>query len=89
MENSRKEVADMNYIKRNLESVVNQVTKEYPVILVTGPRQAGKTTMLQKLMEGTDRGYVTDYYGAAEPPVRCGVSHLSGPTEPPDYYKLL
>ena len=46
MENSRKEVADMNYIKRNLESVVNQVTKEYPVILVTGPRQAGKTTML-------------------------------------------
>ena len=30
-----------------------------------------------------------DYYGAAKPPVRCGVSHLSGPTEPPDYYKLL
>ena len=59
MKISRKEVADMNYIKRNLESVVNQVTKEYPVILVTGPRQVGKTTMLQKLMEGTDRGYVT------------------------------
>lgn len=49
----------MNYIKRNLESVVEQVTKEYPVVLVTGPRQVGKTTMLQKLMEGTDRSYVT------------------------------
>ena len=49
----------MNYIKRNLENVVSQVTKEYPVVLVTGPRQVGKTTMLQKLMEGTDRGYVT------------------------------
>ena len=49
----------MNYIKRNLEDVVKQVTKEYPVVLVTGPRQVGKTTMLQKLMEGTDRGYVT------------------------------
>lgn len=49
----------MNYIKRNLENVVNQVTKEYPVVLVTGPRQVGKTTMLQKLMEGTNRGYVT------------------------------
>lgn len=49
----------MQYIKRNLEHVVNQVTKEYPVVLVTGPRQIGKTTMLQKLMEGTDRGYVT------------------------------
>ena len=26
-----------------------------------------------------------EYYGAAEPPVRCGVSHLSGLTEPPVY----
>ena len=49
----------MKYIKRNLENVISQVTKEYPVVLVTGPRQVGKTTMLQKLMEGTDRGYVT------------------------------
>lgn len=49
----------MNYITRNLESVVIQATKEYPVVLVTGPRQVGKTTMLQKLMEGTNRGYVT------------------------------
>ena len=49
----------MSYIKRNLENVVRQVTREYPVLLVTGPRQVGKTTMLQKLMEGTERGYVT------------------------------
>ena len=49
----------MNYISRNLETVVSQVTKEYPVVLVTGPRQVGKTTMLQKLMEGTERGYVS------------------------------
>ena len=25
---------------------------------------------------------ICEYYGAAEPPVRCGVSHLSGLTEP-------
>ena len=49
----------MNYIKRSLEDVVSQVTKEYPVVLVTGSRQVGKTTMLQKLMEGTNRSYVT------------------------------
>lgn len=49
----------MNYITRKLEKVVSQVTKEYSVVLVTGPRQVGKTTMLQKLMEGTNRGYVT------------------------------
>lgn len=49
----------MNYISRNLEKVVTEVTKEYPVVLVTGPRQVGKTTMLQKLMEGTSRSYVS------------------------------
>lgn len=49
----------MRYISRSLETVVAQVTKEYPVVLITGPRQVGKTTMLQKLMEGTERSYVT------------------------------
>jgi len=49
----------MSYIKRALENVINEVTNEYPVVLVTGPRQVGKTTMLKRLMEGTDRGYVT------------------------------
>ena len=49
----------MNYISRNLEKIVLEVTKEYAVLLVTGPRQVGKTTMLQKLMENTDRGYVS------------------------------
>lgn len=48
----------MNYIPRSLKKVVLEVTKEYPVVLVTGPRQVGKTTMLQKLMEGTNRSYV-------------------------------
>ena len=49
----------MGYIRRNLEKVVKQASKEYPVILVTGPRQVGKTTMLKKMMEGTDREYVS------------------------------
>ena len=49
----------MNYIHRNLEKVVSQATGEYPVVLVTGPRQVGKTTMLKKLMEGSQRNYVS------------------------------
>lgn len=49
----------MRYISRSLEKIVLEVSKEYPAVLVTGPRQVGKTTMLQKLMEGTDRGYVS------------------------------
>ena len=33
---------------------------------------------------------IGEYYGAAEPPVRCGESHLSGLTEPPHFFiKLL
>ena len=28
---------------------------------------------------------IREYYGAAEPPVRCGESHLSGLTEPPHF----
>lgn len=49
----------MNYIPRSMEKVIEEVTKEYPVVLVTGPRQVGKTTMLRKMMKGTDRGYVS------------------------------
>lgn len=50
---------DIPYIKRSLEKVVLNLTNEYPVILITGPRQVGKTTMLKKLMENTDRSYVS------------------------------
>ena len=49
----------MNYLKRSLESIVREASAEYPVVLVTGPRQVGKATMLQKLMEDTDRSYVS------------------------------
>ena len=49
----------MRYISRSLEKVIEEVTNEYPVVLVTGPRQVGKTTMLQKMMKGTKRDYVS------------------------------
>lgn len=42
-----------------MESLVIKLSSQYPAILVTGPRQTGKTTMLKKLMEGTDRTYVS------------------------------
>lgn len=49
----------MQYIKRAIEDAFMQIQKEYPVTLLTGPRQVGKTTMLKKLMEGTNRRYVS------------------------------
>ena len=37
------------YITRHLEQVVQRATEMFPVVMVTGPRQVGKTTMLEKL----------------------------------------
>lgn len=49
----------MTYIARELEPVVMRLSSQYPVILLTGPRQVGKTTMLKRLMEGSVRTYVS------------------------------
>lgn len=48
----------MAYIKRDIENKILALSKEYSCILVTGPRQVGKTTVLKQLMNG-DREYVT------------------------------
>ena len=45
------------YIRRHLEQVVLRANDMFPVLMVTGPRQVGKTTMLEKLM-GNSRNYV-------------------------------
>ena len=42
-----------------MEKVFLEVSSQFKVVLVTGPRQVGKTTMLEKLMEGTNRKYVS------------------------------
>ena len=60
----------MSYITRSLEKVVQQVTQEYPVVLVTGPRQVGKTTMLQKLMGGGKADHAKKGRGGKFPWVR-------------------
>ncbi len=48
----------MEYIKRDLEQKIMSLSKEYSCILITGPRQVGKTTVLKELMSD-DREYVT------------------------------
>ncbi len=51
----------MKYIARHMEQKVIELSKSYSAILLTGPRQAGKTTMLRSLAEKEGRGreYVT------------------------------
>lgn len=45
------------YIKRHAEQAVGTLSKMFGAILVAGPRQVGKTTMLKELTEGIN--YVT------------------------------
>ena len=46
------------YIKRDIEEKIIALSKEYSCVLITGPRQVGKTTVLKQLMND-DREYVT------------------------------
>lgn len=48
----------MTYIKRSLENKILSLSREYSCILITGPRQVGKTTVCKNLIS-TDREYVT------------------------------
>ena len=47
----------MHYIKRHAEDAVEKLSKMFGAVLVAGPRQVGKTTMLQKITGGMN--YVT------------------------------
>jgi predicted AAA+ superfamily ATPase len=39
----------MRYVARKLASVLSQAVKHFPAVVVTGPRRAGKTTLLRHL----------------------------------------
>lgn len=46
------------YIRRHMESQILEASKYYPVVMVCGQRQVGKSTMLHHIME-PERKYVT------------------------------
>ena len=60
------------YVKRHAEKNVHEMLRMFGAVLVAGPRQAGKTTMLEKITSGV--GYVT----LDDPIVRARAEEESG-----------
>ena len=52
------------YLTRSLEKIVSTASEFFPVVLVTGARQVGKTTLLRQMME---RAGVQDYVSLDDP----------------------
>ena len=52
------------YLTRSLEKIVSAASEFFPVVLVTGARQVGKTTLLRQMME---RAGVQDYVSLDDP----------------------
>ena len=55
-----------SYIPRSLEPVVQKAVSEFPAVALSGPRQAGKTTLLKRLFSGSYR-----YVSVESPDIRA------------------
>lgn len=55
----------MKYVRRNIEEIITKAAEQFPALIVTGPRQSGKTTLLKHLFSKTHR-----YVSLDDPDVR-------------------
>ena len=59
------------YIRRHMEQLLEQITAQYPVLLVTGPRQVGKA--------GRQSRWMTWRFGNWQRPTRRCSSNSTSP----------
>ena len=59
----------MNYIKRSIEDKIKSNLFKGKIIIIYGPRQVGKTTMVQEILKDFDRVDV-EYYTCDDPNIR-------------------
>lgn len=61
---------DSTYLHRTLEPVLRQAAREFPAVVLTGPRHSGKTTLLKHVFESNSR-----YASLDIPDVRARAIH--------------
>jgi len=47
------------YIQRHIEAVLTDLLTQYPCVLISGPRQVGKSTLTEHLKDADKRAYIT------------------------------
>ena len=60
---------DPPYLNRSLEPVLEKAVSEFPAVILTGPRQSGKTTLLQHLF-----GSRCQYVSLEPPDIRAAAA---------------
>ena len=55
IDNYQKNVMDKKYINRDIEKIIKIAVRQFPAVIVTGPRQSGKTTLLKHLFHKTHK----------------------------------
>ena len=70
-------MVDVDYIPRTLETTLLRALEQFPAIMLTGPRQAGKTTLLRHALAGTHHYVSLDAPDAREAAVTDPRSFLA------------